>query len=783
MLNPKFIRDIPARGDYDSFATILKSLGISETDYGKTPLSNGSYIKLIDHTYHVWEKAEDYLDQRVPLTISSEFQRRFGVSLKSVIFNAVIYHDLGKAHPQWQNAAMKNKLITVDMRHEIISVLSYGVTPISSVELDADLLVIIAIAAHHSKLKTNQKAKEAIEKTCELAVKKSNINWSNTPFIQTLKEKSQLYRWFEEVKNRMKNSSEDYVYYISLIRHILQYCDKEASKAEQGLVLPDFINWNYKFPFESKRSVQELVHNSNSKITILRAPTGAGKTHTALLWIDKHIKAGRVNRGIICMPTQFTTNALASAASYAVEGTGLSFMNAKHITNFDKLRIEASQYLEAPLTVCTIDHILNAFSLAHEKHHGIISNLMNSCIVIDEVDFFDNYVQMNMVELMKFVDKFDIPILIMSATVVDSYPNFIKTKTGITDVNLIDDTSDLERDRINVIDITEQSEDTLKECLYEYIEKINNQSTLIYANTVKRANLYRDSLIELGVDESKIVLYHSRFILTDKKNIQSKVLSFLGEDAWKNGDPNKIVIATQIAELSLNISADFIISDICPYDRFVQRMGRGSRFDRSKVTDVLVIKPMKNGKLYALPYVNKKDDNNKYTQPSEILQKTIDTLQKTKYNAHKYLMDLNTIYGDVINFYDSGEKNAKELRSIMKNNIILKPAKEIEDDNYLVSTWQCRDISEPNYKVAVYPYDETYRYYSEFNKHGIFNTVDVSKYEFDKCREEGIIIDKKVKVGSTDIMVYEFNPTRLSEVYTEIGGYYRKGEIKTENIL
>ena len=62
---------------------------------------------------------------------------------------------------------------------------------------------------------------------------------------------------------------------------------------------------------------------------------------------------------------------------------------------------ELARQLLAPVTVCTIDHLLIALTLTREDHHTIVFNLANSCVVIDEADFYDEFTQANILVLLE----------------------------------------------------------------------------------------------------------------------------------------------------------------------------------------------------------------------------------------------------------------------------------------------------------------------------------------------------------------------------------------------
>lgn len=65
----------------------------------------------------------------------------------------------------------------------------------------------------------------------------------------------------------------------------------------------------------------------------------------------------------------------------------------------------------------------------------------------------------------------------------------------------------------------------------------------------------------------KIILYHSRFIYKDRVKKEKEIKKLVKSSPC-------IVIATQVIEISLNISADVMYSQIAPPDAIGQRAGR-----------------------------------------------------------------------------------------------------------------------------------------------------------------------------------------------------------------
>lgn len=163
------------------------------------------------------------------------------------------------------------------------------------------------------------------------------------------------------------------------------------------------------------------------------------------------------------MPTRFTSNALAINITDSITHRGLYHSSAwfnefftqsrsDHKTqHFAKLQHEFARLLENPVTVCTIDHLLVAQTHTREDHHLITFNLSNSCVVIDEADFYDEFTQANIVQLLKILQILKVPVLLMSASLPEACLELYKS-TGYKVTEIKEDASDYERNRFEIIE-------------------------------------------------------------------------------------------------------------------------------------------------------------------------------------------------------------------------------------------------------------------------------------------------------------------------------------------
>ncbi|MFM2420319.1 MAG: hypothetical protein RL385_5042, partial [Pseudomonadota bacterium] len=104
----------------------------------------------------------------------------------------------------------------------------------------------------------------------------------------------------------------------------------------------------------------------------------------------------------------------------------------------------------------------------------------------------------------------------------------------------------------------------------------NGRITMVVCNTVDRALRTFDALEKLNVTKD-LRLVHSRFRPHERAAWKS---AFLGRDACKSG-VDRIIVATQVVEAGVYISATTLLTELAPWSSLVQRFGRCARYSGS----------------------------------------------------------------------------------------------------------------------------------------------------------------------------------------------------------
>lgn len=728
-----------------------------------TILAKPSGITLVKHEADVVTEAM-YLCQNLPASMEY-YSKLTGKDLAKRLRVSASLHDEGKClSARWQEACRKDYgnylrwkkgnpsgsfndyshdkvgeagacLRKTGVRHEMYSLKS-------ALDKRLPMPLLVAIAAHHSKLGYGFEDKWQASKLFAECWKR---------FVRTSND---------AVEDGSLKTVCDKSYEYGGVRGLLQLADHRASAREESEYVADWATFSYSFPFAHKRGIQQLIEqNCDNDILLVRAPTGAGKTDASLLWASRQITAHKADRLVIAMPTRFTTNALAVNVAETLSSTGIYhssawFSKQKTIDSGNSTRQEAlaqhkmARLLATPVTVCTIDHLLMSLTLTREDHHLIDFNLANSCVVIDEADFYDEFTLANIMFLLEVLRMWKVPVLIMSASLPETSLSMYR-RIGYDVDRILEDenNADNKRDRFEICEITDyESVDELC-CLADACIKRGNG--IIYLNTVDKAmavyRLFEKKVNESGMD-IPLILYHSRFTESDKLLKEQELLSSLGRSAWENGTAKGIAIMTQIGEISINISSEIMISDMCPIDRLMQRTGRLCRFG-NKVGQMYITVPHKESELYPAPYGVFSQKDNVWI-PCRAFVDTMDVLSTGKYSSDKLVTLLNKVYSEEPQISAKARANADMLRQMFICNWLICPVENWQEDDTRANNWSSRDIAPQGLAFVCKPDCTYFRSYSEYMEFQLSKSISMPTYLLDKGRKAHKIDTCKITIGN-----------------------------------
>jgi CRISPR-associated endonuclease/helicase Cas3 len=226
--------------------------------------------------------------------------------------------------------------------------------------------------------------------------------------------------------------------------------------------------------------------------------------------------------------------------------------------------------------------------------------LANRVVVFDEIHAYDAYTGTLLVNLLRWLLALDSSVILLSATLPPSfrdkiagivgsempvpeasYPRLSIFKQGY--VEQIAFQADPARRRDIKIEGISPDLDRIRDELL--LRTKNGGLALALVNTVQRAqDLYQlfpsSEVICTGgnavgcslADGTEVYLFHARFPADKRQVREDLALALFGKNGSRKG--KKILIATQVAEQSLDLDFDVLITDLAPIDLILQRAGR-----------------------------------------------------------------------------------------------------------------------------------------------------------------------------------------------------------------
>jgi CRISPR-associated endonuclease/helicase Cas3 len=358
---------------------------------------------------------------------------------------------------------------------------------------------------------------------------------------------------------------------------------------------------------------QLLQQAQGSSLLLVEAPMGEGKTELAFL-AHLRLQAANKHRGLyMALPTQATGNAMFKRALTFLE----SFMNGHadiqlvhggaamnedvqhlHDINHDEVESRSASLwfsqrrrpLLSPYGVGTVDQAL--LSILNVKHHFVrLWGLANRVVVLDEVHAYDTYTSGLIVMLLRWLKALGCSVVLMSATLPRARRDELLKAWGVDVASIPDlayprvmlaDESGIHCKPFEARQLASIHLFALGESLDELADKAlellaEGGCGAIIVNTVERAQkLYQDLRKRLSGD-AQLLLMHARFPMDERAEREKRGLQWFG---LKGERPGKaLLVATQVAEQSLDIDFDFMLSDLAPVDLLLQRAGRLHRHD------------------------------------------------------------------------------------------------------------------------------------------------------------------------------------------------------------
>lgn len=611
---------------------------------------------------------------------------------------SVIMHDLGKAHSEFGKVLQGLNNEWHKQRHELFSL-----PFIDGLDIDENTkqLIRLVVAGHHKDFETlnrnyisNAYSSGNVDDdfsddgllSFEDEFKKVNpenvISFLDEHYGIHLKgynpkspQKLILSYLQKSIKNIFTIKNENY-FELLLLFGALKYCDHLGSAKLQKidcLTNSSFLfldNQRKKLLVEKKDfyshqlSCAETLGNA-----ILTAPTGSGKTESAMLWVRNQLEMCGQGRVFYVLPFTASINAMYERLSSDEKGLGKANVGILHgklqdylyqyldkdtqyINTSEKEKIneirEKFKTLSTPIKVITpFQLIKNLFGLKGFEQ-GILE-WVGGYFIFDEIHAYSPEVFAQIKVFLEYVvTHLKGKVFIMTATM----PSFLKIELEnaigsytpiIADEKLY---QNFNRHKIILQDGLLSDNSLLIENDLKLGKKV-----LVVCNTVLQSqNIFK----ELKDFATNAVLLHSAFTGEDRNKHEESLKK--GEKDKEN--PIQLLVGTQAIEVSLDIDYDVIYTEPAPIDALIQRFGRVNRKREKGICPVVVFKE-----------ANK---NDKYIYNPEVVKLTIQVFETVIKEENSIIKEaklqryIDSVYP---NWNEKDKKSFDEIYEILKYSV------------------------------------------------------------------------------------------------------------------
>jgi CRISPR-associated endonuclease/helicase Cas3 len=390
-------------------------------------------------------------------------------------------------------------------------------------------------------------------------------------------------------------------------------------------------------PRRAQQAVLGLPTQAGGGLVILEAETGSGKTEAALAHFFALFGRGEVDGLYFALPTrtaatqmhervqaaigrvfpEATPPVILAVPGYLKAGDEAGTQRAPALARFqslwpdevaDRLRWRAwaaersKRYLAGAVSVGTIDQVLMS-ALAAKHAHLRATALLRQLLVVDEVHASDAYMNGLLEEVLCRHLRAGGHALLMSATLGGAtrerlasgrrrppalseclavpYPALTtcaaeaRTALSVRGVPVDDTGATGKRVAVELVSVALD---------HAAMASRAADAARAGARVIVMRNKVADAVktqiaLESALGDSELLFrcagrpapHHSRFTREDRAALDREIQAVFGKE---RSGPGRVVVATQTIQQSLDLDADLLLTDICPMDVLLQRIGR-----------------------------------------------------------------------------------------------------------------------------------------------------------------------------------------------------------------
>ena len=380
-------------------------------------------------------------------------------------------------------------------------------------------------------------------------------------------------------------------------------------------------------PNALQTAVMEVVNGAEAPgLLIIEAQMGVGKTEAAL--VAAEVFAARFQCGglFFGLPTQATANGifkrLEDWAETQAQDSRLSIRLAHAAAEMNEdyrallegttrtaeddpeASLEAHPWFQgrkvallADFVIGTVDQLLMA---ALKQKHVMLRQLglAGKIVVVDECHAYDAYMSRYLDRALEWLGRWRVPVILLSATLpagkraelaqaylggtaqpgdwqtCRAYPLLTWASQGEVRQTVVSETAAPRFVRVEWGVAAD-----LPTCLQTALREGGCAGVIV--NTVHCAQDLAEAL-RVALPDCEVILFHSQFIQADRAELERKLVARVGKASTPEDRDRLVVVGTQVMEQSLDIDFDFLVTELCPMDLLLQRVGRLHRHPRER---------------------------------------------------------------------------------------------------------------------------------------------------------------------------------------------------------
>ena len=260
----------------------------------------------------------------------------------------------------------------------------------------------------------------------------------------------------------------------------------------------------------------------------------------------------------------------------------------------------SKQALLANFVIGTVDQLLMA---ALQQKHVMLRHLglAGKVVIVDECHAYDAYMNRYLDRALEWLGWYRVPVILLSATLparrraelIEAYQQKRrpgpdapwKTSCGYPLLTWTDGAQ--VQQKTIPLDTAARNVQTVRLTTEELPDFLSQKMQAggcagVIVNTVRKAQEAAQRLRQV-LPEKEVQVFHAQFLMPDRAAREQELMRRIGKRSTAAERDGLIVVGTQVLEQSLDVDFDVMVTELCPMDLLLQRIGRLQRHpDRSR---------------------------------------------------------------------------------------------------------------------------------------------------------------------------------------------------------